>query len=298
MKEKILENYGYKIKYLFYRRKIVSFLYDNQYYIIQNVDVDELSIQKLSYIVAFLEQYNLFFHEIMMTKNGNYIFEHNNKKYVVMHARIILDREVCDEEMIALMSINIDGLQIEKISPEIKIANKIDALEKFIANYEKKYIDSLENFNYFIGLAESSIALYSSIDYKKIPFALVHKRFNKNIKAIYFFNPFELTIDFRTRDIAEYVKCLFFNEDKDMISYYLKYVNYNEYTAFFARLLYPSYYFDAVDSLIANDISNYDLKIIKTRAKSYENAIKKTYFAMQKYANLPYIEWLSNIDNF
>ena len=70
-----------------------------------------------------------------------------------------------------------------------------------------------------------------------------------------------------------------------------------EWITYFARLLYPSYYFDAFESSLTSK-NDQEIKKISSKANSYEIILKNLYSELKKYINIPNIEWLNNIDNF
>ena len=62
----------------------------------------------------------------------------------------------------------------------------------------------------------------------------------------------------------------------------------------FARLLYPSYYFDIYEKIVnTNDKSEKLLKVISLNVE-YEKFLKKAYELISTYAPLENIEWLKN----
>ena len=66
------------------------------------------------------------------------------------------------------------------------------------------------------------------------------------------------------------------------------------YNMLFARLLYPSYYFDIYEKIVnTNEKSEKILKVISLN-EEYEKFLKKAYELISKYAPLENIEWLKN----
>ena len=293
MKEKIYEEFGYKIDVLTYHKEYISFFYNDSYYLIQSTEISEETIIELSRIVDFLENHNIFFHQFIKGKN-NYLFNYNNKYYVLMKIRIFYEREITLKEILTISNINIESLKLNKINIAQRIENKIDFLEQYIANYEKNY--ALEDLNYYIGLSENAILLYNLFEVKSMHVA--HKRIHKNEKTIDFYNPLNIILDTKSRDLAEYVKTLFFETDYNLIFDSLKYIKLEEWFFYFSRLLYPSYYFDCLEDII---IYNTDLdcqKKISRKANEYEKNLKNLYRLMNGYIKMPIIEWLGDVDNF
>lgn len=293
MKEMIFQEYGYRIDTLIYRKNSISMFYDNSNYVIQEIDLEEKDIEFLVSIVDYLEKYNIFFHKIIKGKN-NYIFSYGNKRYVLMNLRIVVDRMITFSEILNLINIDIKPLNISKIDPAARLESKIDFLEKYMANYEKKYV--FEDLNYYLGLAESSIILYRMFDYNEV--SVSHKRLSANSKTLDFYNPLNIIIDIKVRDIAEYVKSAFFYKNENIVFQVFKYLKPNEFVFYFIRILYPSYYFDCLESIIMNDENDECIKKISAKANLFEKNIKKLYYELKMHLNMPYIEWLSDINDF
>jgi hypothetical protein len=60
----------------------------------------------------------------------------------------------------------------------------------------------------------------------------------------------------------------------------------------FARLLFPTYYFDIYEDVMNKSRNEDDLIKIIEKVEEYEKFLKKTYFEISKYAQLQKINWL------
>ena len=65
-----------------------------------------------------------------------------------------------------------------------------------------------------------------------------------------------------------------------------------EYSMLFARLMYPSYYFDLYESIMNNDESEEKLVPIIAKTEEFELFLKEAYLEISKYAPLDKINWL------
>lgn len=156
-----------------------------------------------------------------------------------------------------------------------------------------KIID--ESINYYIGLAENAISYISynirneTIQEQK---TICHKRIDKNG----YFNPLNCVIDYKERDLAEYLKYIFLNKQYLSLNLEKIVISFNStkrgYTLLFGRLLYPSFYFDLYERIINNyDNENKLIEIIK-RNKEYEEYLKNIYSIINKYTDIKKVDWL------
>ena len=284
MKDKLYKEYGYKVECLIYRKEYIYFYYENVKYVILKTNLSEQQLINLSQVVNYLENYSIFFHQLLSNKNG-FLFEVGNDHYVLLKPRILVDRLITIDEILKLSSINIER------TPENVLENKIDFFEQYLDNYNF----DVENINYFIGLSENSIALFNLIGNQNKKH-LNHKRIYYNERTFDFYNPLNLVIDYQSRDLAEYAKSMFIAGNNKIIDY-LKYLDYSNWYTYFARVLYPSYYFDLLDKQISLN-EKIDKKRINYLANSFEKVLRELYIFINRRVKLPYIDWLSNVDNF
>ena len=285
MKDKLYEEYGYKIDYLIYKKDYICFDSNDSKYMLFKTNLGETELEYLNSVVKYLDNFAIFFHEIIPNKKG-YILEFGHEKYVLIKPRIINNRPITLEEIMKVSSI-----MVRNESRNI-IEEKIDFLEQYLANYENL---DLGNVNYFIGLSENAIALFNIVGNRNKNY-VNHKRIYYNEPAIDFYNPLNIIIDYRSRDLAEYAKSLFINGNDQVIEY-LKYLNYNDWVTYFARVIFPTYYFDMVDFAIKKGIK-IDKKRINNLANSFEKMLRNLYLYISNIINIPSIEWLGNINNF
>lgn len=182
---------------------------------------------------------------------------------------------------------------------------KVDYFEYQIKELgrDKKII--LNSFSYYIGLAENAISVANNINlnnqnYNVDNIVLSRKRINYPNMEYEYFNPLNFIFDLEVRDIAEYIKSMFFCTDrkrtiKELIAY-LEKADLNNYTAnmLYARLLYPSYYFDIYEKVIEDLEDESDLLDIISKANEYEFFLKDVYYELIKKYNIELISWIIN----
>ena len=169
---------------------------------------------------------------------------------------------------------------------------KIDFYE-YQHNYIKTHDFLFESLNYYLGMAENAVSYIKyNIKQNNKPLVLSHKRIEKNN----FYNPLNLIIDYRARDISEYLKYIFFTKKYKKINFYNFFIKLNfdrsDYILLYGRLLFPSYYFDLYDQIINNNLEQKKILDIISRTKEYEKYIKNIYNTILKIVDIPKIEWL------
>lgn len=162
-----------------------------------------------------------------------------------------------------------------------------------------------DSFSYYVGLAENAISYVNNTTMKyPIHNALIvlsHRRiFYPNYK-LNFMNPLSFVFDLEVRDVAEYLKAMFFGgeEDEEVLEdlrLYLKLRNLSIYEAsmLYARLLYPSYYFDIYENVMNKDQDEEDLLSVIKKCDNFEIFLKEAYLEISKYAPIEKIDWLIN----
>lgn len=176
---------------------------------------------------------------------------------------------------------------------------KVDYFEYQIREIGKDKKVIIQSFSYYIGLAENAIAYANHTTQKYIPsgkITLSHRRItNPNIK-LNFCNPLEFIFDLSVRDLASYVKAMFFSGIdvfEELKAFLLQHpYSIYEYHMFYARLLYPSYYFDLYEAVMDEKKHEDVLLPIISQVDSYEKFLKKVLLLLQTYAPMEPVEWI------
>ena len=150
---------------------------------------------------------------------------------------------------------------------------------------------------YYIGLTENAISYLKYSNLKNNNIGVCHTRVKYNDSLTNFYNPIDLIIDYKVRDIAEYYKSLFFDSKidiKDIINS-LKKIKMNEIDSiyFYIRMLYPSYYFDLVDEILKGNKKQEELLNITKLSNDYEYLLYEIYNYIKNKYNIIGIEWIN-----
>lgn len=171
---------------------------------------------------------------------------------------------------------------------------KIDYVEYQIDHFKNKYPLLLESINYYIGLAENAIMYFNMLKLDNVNLYINHRRVRE--KDLY--NPVELVLDYKVRDICGYLKRMFFNKKMTIydIKRYILSVNLEniDYILLYTRMLFPSYYFDIYDRIINDTIDEKEILKITSRSDEYEELLYEIYLIIKrKINNIIGIDWIN-----
>lgn len=225
----------------------------------------------------------------IINKEGSYFFIYNEKKYVLFKA---VNPSVARYDNFYI----IPTISNTEINYTDIWTHNIEYFINQLMNMENRSIEQIDSLNYYIGMSENAITLNEKA--KKINGTarqcVSHYRIKYPNYNLTYNDPTELKVDYISRDIAEYTKSKFFYDDMtldEFIKIINKYqLNDKELAFLFARLLYPNYYFDLINS---NNIDKQ--QIIIDKRKKYEEFLSDI-FKQIKTTNLSInINWLHKL---
>ena len=292
--------YGIKVDKVIYNDKYYSFIYNGFIYKLYTFD-DNYSNLRMLYDVNKKLVSNTLMSEIIINRNNEIISNYNGISYILIKVFANVNKSVSLEE-ISFVS---KSLYREKININWGIlwSNKIDYLEDLINENGKKYPLIVDSFNYFVGMCENAIAYFNSIildnNYK---YVVSHKviKWDDSVEVLY--NPMNITFDYRVRDVAEYIKNSFFNNNHNIFNELIIYLNKEqlslmEVKLLISRLMYPSFYFEMYEDIL---IDNKEEKIILdviSRLDEYEQYLDKIISFLGRYYQVDEIMWLKYKDS-
>lgn len=177
-------------------------------------------------------------------------------------------------------------------------SNKIDNIEYSINHLMHKYKLLYNSIYYYIGLTENSISYLKLLSVDNRNLSISHKRVNSNTSLVEFYNPLNLVIDYRIRDLAEYLKSCFFNLKMDILEIvnYFKKIKMSEsdYLYFYVRMLFPSYYFDIYDNILSGKMDEKSILKITKLQDDYEYLLYEIYLVIKSKINMIGIDWINS----
>ena len=217
---------------------------------------------------------------------------HDNKNYCLIMINYEYDRKASIK---FIKSFNNRELDILKRNEWGKLWSiKIDYIEYQISHISNHYPILNNSVNYYVGLAENAISYFNMLNLTNIPLFISHRRISKENM----YNPLELVIDYKVRDISEYIKDCFFKREMSIyeITYYINNLKLSniDYILLYIRILYPSYYFDLYEEVINENINEEKLNNIINLSSLYEELLYEVYLNIIRKTNILGIDWINN----
>ncbi len=275
------------------------------FFVFYNRNLEELD--DILLCVQNMKEKGIAVNDLVLNRNDSFLTKVNDYDYILMAVSNYSETyDIFDIANVASkLCLNNKNSKIYRNNWGNLWMQKIDYFEYQIRELGLNKPVIKDSFSYYVGLAENAISYVNNINYKyrilDAPIVLSHRRvFYPNYK-LNFMNPLSFIFDLEVRDIAEYLKAMFFAiEDIDEVledlKCYLKIRNLSIYEAnmFYARLMYPSYYFDIYEEVMNKDRNEEDLVDIIKKCSSYEMFLKEAYLEISKYAPIDKIDWLIN----
>lgn len=306
MKETISYYYNIEVDSLEEKDGKYYFKYQNRdfFFVFYNRTLDEL--KDLIDCINGMRQKGIDVHQIFLNINNSYLTKVGEYDYILFSVNNASDTYDIFEmlELENKLILNNASSKLYRNNWAHLWSEKVDYFEYQIRELAINKDVVKNSFSYYIGLCENAITYVNNTNKKynniKGKVVLSHRRiFYPNYKLNYL-NPLSFIFDLNVRDIAEYLKAMFFKEERcevlaDLESY-LKVAKLNPYelSMFYARLLYPSYYFDIYEEVMNKERSEEDLIRIIKKNKEYEEFLKKAYLEISKYAQIDKIDWLTD----
>ena len=185
--------------------------------------------------------------------------------------------------------------KIDKSSWSYFWENKIDYFEYQFQQMEKRYRMLHESIHYYIGIWENAISYFNDNVGKNKEKVVCHKRVSFDMDYLTFLNPMNLVLDYKERDIGEYIKSYIYENrfSKEKLNYFFSYNKNDRNSALLliTRLLFPSNYFDLYEEITVNNKDESFILDIIAKRNNYEfllNSVFEYYY----YLNIPQIDWI------
>ena len=294
MKNFIEYFYNIKIDKIFYEKNCYFFTYNGYTYKLYAL-TREYDVNFLLYINQKMLN-NTLVSEIILNRNKEIVSVYNVNKFILIKIFVNVNKNISLSEILFLNNylsskkLNVNWGQLWE--------KKIDYLEELINENGKKYPLIVNSFNYFVGMTENAISYYNSISIgEDINYVISHRsiKIGDTIESLY--NPLNIILDYRVRDMAEYIKISFFRNNKLIFKEIQEYLISNnlslvEVQLLVARLLYPSFYFDMYDDIMIDNQEEKILTFILANLDNYEIYLSNVIELIRQRYNVDEIAWL------
>lgn len=303
---KNLLNYFYHIypDKIFKKEKMFYFyIEENKFYFIEfNRNIEEL--------VTLVELTNMLFERKIKVQtfiknvNDSFFVNYMGNNYVLLRVNIN-DIDQLDYKDIIIFNnyVKIEKSILHIDDWETRWVRQVDIFEQQVLEYNKEFPTMINTFDYYIGLAENAISYLKTMnkeEIESISLFLSHKRIQIPITYETFYNPLTFMFDYRTRDISEYIKCKFFNDNFNFkeLEEYIKnnknILSLGEVKLLYARLIFPTYYFDYFNNVINGKKEDKTFEHYIKKVKEYEEFLTDAYNYIKLHYNIEPIDWIVN----
>lgn len=301
MKNIINYYYNFKISDIRQRDGITYFFIGNIKYVFIPYTKDLEIITGIYELNHSLISRSVFVHQIILNVQGQ-ILTYVNNEYYIMIKIMYPENKFGLQDILYLNNIELDSPNILKRNNwSVLWSDKNDYLEYQVSQLGKKFPIIRESFAYYLGLAETSISLVNELDLKDTKLYLSHIRIKNEYTLYDLYNPLNMILDYKVRDAAEYFKSQFFSKNEIIpeLKNYFRYNNltYEEWVLFFARIMYPSYYFDIYEDIINDRLPEEEIKTIIKEHEDFEKILLIIYFNLRNFPHFPIIDYFENKKN-
>lgn len=246
--------------------------------------------------------------QIVFNKFGQISSDYDNNNYILLKINTSMSSDITINDIIKInnsLFLNKDKKELYRNNWAKLWESKVDYFEYQIKELGRNKKIILNSFSYYIGLAENAISianiceLYNK-DNMNEKVVLSHRRINYPCMEYEFYNPLDYIFDIQVRDVSEYLKSMFFYTDRNHtikeLKNYLLSTRLSNYEAnmLYARLLYPTYYFDIYEKVIEDLKEESELLDIINKVDEYELFLKEAYFELSRMHKIEQINWIIN----
>lgn len=274
-----------------------SYLNNNYVVYLYNRDIiDSIYLYNLN-----LELHNrgIIGYDIILTKTGEVLFNFEEKYYILMRYPLINNKIITYDDILNF-NIEIDGNKYKKLDQSnwsTSWSNKIDFIEYQFDQMKNKY-PILDNYiDYYIGLWENAISYFNNNPVTNRKKYICHKRVHVNMDLYEFLNPLSFVVDYKERDIGEYLKSFVVNKNFSFNSFnkYFSGLSKDSIILIISRMLFPSYFFDLYEKIILDKMDEKKIDSVISKNSNIINTLKYI-FNRFSYMNISYIDWIKKSD--
>lgn len=265
----------------YYDVNVINIKKYDYYYLITTEEEEEylfneiINVDELKEIIDYLNNTNMLYHLLMLTKEQNITITYNDKEYALFKVR--------DNDNLNIFSFSnliTSGKCIWSTLWSNRVDYYLEQLKEVVDINEIKYA-----MDYYISLAEIAISYFNTLEeiYKsnELTYTISHHITSSPLSKYELYNPSNMCKDLIVRDVAEYIKASFFEDilTNNEILNLIDRINLNEALANYllVRLIYPSYMFKIYDKYIeTKEIERKFYEYMK-KSRDYEHLLANIY---------------------
>ena len=280
------------------------FYVDNELYYFKIFDCNVKDIEAIYQFNQEMLRKNIMVNEIINNKTNTILTYVNQVPYLLTKISININKPIYLSEISYLSNTYLPyPEQLMRSNWANLWANKIDYLEYHHEQNHQKYPLLSGSFDYFVGMTENAISYLNYVIYTMSPQksdigVISHDAllFDDTVYALY--DPQNIIIDHKARDLGEYIKLSFFKDNYSIFDELDNYFHYNYFSIYgihllMARILYPSFYFEMYDAIINHQANESEVMRITSRIDEYENYLADIWKYFHKYYQIKDIPWIT-----
>lgn len=274
------------------------FFHDQQYrYMLEVTFLSPELLEEINQLHEYLRSESNFYHQIVKNIQGNIFSIIDGKSYILLRLSNVVEEPISIHDLKSEWAIMIprNKKNLNVRFPWFPLwEEKIDYFENFSFEDKNNLIENGVILSFFIGMGENAISYLKETlrevdSLERLPLVPSHRRVSIQMNLVDFYNPMNIILDLRVRDIAEYIKESFWNYPYDLreIENFLYQAQLSKVEAqlLLSRLLFPSFYFDYLER---GEIP----KDIESRLEEYQFFITDIYYYLKENYRVEEIKWL------
>lgn len=288
-------NYYYNLDIENIHQKNKSF-YFNSYgveYIFTLYEDEPNRIQQIYNIHTQVLQSGLYCHQIILNINNEPLTLLDGKYYILLKVNI-KNRTIEYEDVVTFSRNYLIYKSNYLVNDWIELwKTKTDYIEYQVSQLGIKYPLISKSVSYYIGLSETAISYLKNHKIDKEIYSISHRRLKCNSTLFDLYNPVNFIIDLPIRDVCEYLKDAYFERNVDVLKKIVDLnLNLQDSILLFCRMIFPTYYFDAIESCIDGDMEEKEILKYINRVNDFEMILCEIMSYLKKVYNVESIEWL------
>ncbi len=267
--------YNISIQDIIKTKNKYKFIYNDNQYVLEHIYLTEEVIMDIYNLNMELINNGIKCNRIILNNQNSPVTIYDNKNWVLMETVNNFEERINFEDIFIFpIKTSYDNF-FKNNDWKTLWGAKNDYLEYQINQLGLDYPLLRESFSYFNGLSENAIQLLNNVTNDDL--YIVHKRVTYHMTYYDLYNPFNMVLDTKIRDMAEYFKDAFlFKKDilKELDIFLANYyLNDNEKLLFITRMLYPTFYFDMFENITDELKEEKKIKKIIANINDYENLL-------------------------